>query len=111
MKKSVALVFSVFLLMTSCQSDRSGWQGTVEVIDGVETVKNPEEPLYSGDVLSLEEDLSIGTSEGEEECVFSRIGGIDVDDDGNVYAIDASSAHIRVFDSRGRFLRTIGRKG
>jgi DNA-binding beta-propeller fold protein YncE len=105
------LAFSVVLLFASCKRDRSGWQGTVEVIDGVETVKNPEEPVYSGDVLSLEEDFSIGTSEGQDEYVFSRIGGLDVDDDGKIYAIDSLSAHIRVFDDSGQFVWTIGRKG
>jgi hypothetical protein len=111
MKKFATLAVSAILLFASCQGDRFGWQGTVEVIDGVETVKNPEEPLYSGDVLSLEEDLSIGTSGGEDEYVFSRVGGMDVDDDGNIYAIDGSSAHVRVFDGSGQYLWTIGRKG
>ncbi|MFZ2054671.1 MAG: 6-bladed beta-propeller [Candidatus Aminicenantales bacterium] len=111
MKKSVVLFFSVIVIFAVCKKDRSGWKGSIEVVDGVQTVKNPEEPVYSGDVLSLEEDLSIGTSEGEEEYVFSRIGGLDVDDNGNIYAIDSSSAHVRVFDSNGQYLRTIGRKG
>jgi hypothetical protein len=111
MKKSTALVFSAILLFTSCKQDRSGWKGTIEVVDGVQTVKNPEEPLYAGDVLTFEEDLTIGTSDGQDEYVFSRIGGIDVDDDGNIYAIDSSSAHIRVFDASGQYMWTIGRKG
>ena len=111
MKKSIVLAFSVVLLFASCQRDRAGWHGTVEVVDGVETVKNPEEPLYGGDVLSLEEDLSIGTSGGDDEYVFSRIGGMDVDSNGNIYVIDSSSAHIRVFDRSGQYLWTIGRKG
>ncbi|MDH4272368.1 MAG: 6-bladed beta-propeller, partial [Candidatus Aminicenantes bacterium] len=111
MKKSTVLVISVIFFMTFCQKDRAGWKGSVEVVDGVQTVKNPEEPVYAGDILNLEGDLSIGTSGGEDEYVFSRVGGIDVDDDGNVYAIDSSSAHIRVFDASGQYLWTIGRKG
>jgi hypothetical protein len=111
MKKTIVLIFSVILLFASCQRDQSGWKGSIEVVDGVQTVKNPEEPVYSGDVVGFEEDLSIGTAVGEDEYVFSRIGGIDVDDDGDVYAIDSSSAHVRVFDASGQYLWTIGRKG
>ena len=107
MKKTIVLIFSVILLFASCQRDQSGWKGSIEVVDGVQTVKNPEEPVYSGDVVGFEEDLSIGTAVGEDEYVFSRIGGIDVDDDGNVYEIDSSSAHVRVFDASGQYLWTI----
>ncbi|MGB7296852.1 MAG: 6-bladed beta-propeller [Candidatus Aminicenantales bacterium] len=111
MKKPIALIFSVVLLLAACQRDHSGWKGTIEVVNGVAIVKNPGEPVYDGDVLDLDEDLSIGASDGEDEYIFSRIGGMDVDDEGNIYAIDSSSAHVRVFDSRGQFLRTIGTKG
>jgi len=111
MDKSIALVFSVIMIFTACQQDRSGWKGTIQVVDGVQTVKNPQEPIYSGEVLELEEDLSIGASKGGDEYIFSRIGNLDVDSNGNIYAIDTSSAHIRVFDSNGQFLRTVGSKG
>ncbi len=111
MKKSIALVFSTILLIASCKQDRFGWKGSIEVVDGVQTVKNPEEPVYAGDIVGFKEDLSIGTLDGQDEHVFSRIAGLDVDDNGNIYAIDSSSAHIRVFDSNGEYLRTIGRKG
>jgi uncharacterized protein YuzE len=111
MDKSIALVFSVIMIFTACQQDRSGWKGTIQVVDGVQTVKNPQEPIYSGEVLELEEDLSIGASKGGDEYIFSRIGNLDVDKNGNIYAIDTSSAHIRVFDSNGQYLRAIGRKG
>lgn len=111
MDKSIVLVFSISLIFVSCQQPRSEWKGTIEVADGVTTVKNPEEPIYREDVLNLEEDLSIGASEGGDEYIFSRIGNLDVDKNGNIYAIDTSSAHIRVFDSNGHYLRAIGRKG
>ena len=111
MDKSIALVFSIILIFVSCQQPRTEWKGTIEVADGVATVKNPEEPIYRGDVLNLEEDLSIGAFEGKDEYTFSQINDLDVDDNGNIYGIDNSSAHIRVFDSNGKFLRTVGSKG
>ena len=67
--------------------------------------------MYGEDVFSLEEELSIGEAEGEEEYMFSRINDIDVDDEGNVYVAEGAFAHIRVFDENGEYLRVMGRKG
>ena len=36
----------------------------------------------------MEEDLSIGPDNGKPEYLFSQIGGLAVDDEGNIYAID-----------------------
>jgi len=89
MDKSIALVFSIILIFVSCQQPRSEWKGTIEVVDGVVTVKNPEEPINRGDVLNLEEDLSIGAFEGKDEYTFSQINDLDVDDNGNIYGISS----------------------
>jgi len=111
MYKSMVLSLSIIVIFISCQKPGSEWKGTIEVADGILTVKNPSEPIYHEAILNLEEDLSIGASEGKDEYVFSRIGGLDVNSNGDIYAIDASSAQIRVFDSHGQYLRSIGRKG
>jgi hypothetical protein len=111
MKRSIVLSLSIILLFVSCRQPRSEWKGTVEVVDGVAVVRNPEEPMYGGDILSFEEDLSIGASEGKDEYIFSRIRNIDVDSNGDIYAIDTSSAQIRVFNRNGQYMRSIGRKG
>ncbi len=36
---------------------------------------------------------------------------IDVDEDGNIYVLDRKAIHIKVFNSCGKFVRTIGKKG
>lgn len=111
MRIIASVLFFVVLLFASCQSDRSGWKGTIEVVDGVQVIKNPETPIYGADVLSLEEELSIGTNDGPDEYVFSRILDIDADDDGNIYALDQKESHIKVFDKNGSYMRTIGQRG
>jgi hypothetical protein len=109
---SIILLFIFLILSISCNKQEAEWKGSIEKIDGVTVVKNPEEPMYGGDVFHLEEELVIGQgSEGPEEYTFFSIGDIAVDDEGNVYAADAASACIKVFDGKGRFLRTVGRKG
>ncbi len=105
------LSLTCLFILVSCNQQNTEWTGTIEEVDGVTVVKNPAEPLYGEDAFLLEEEISIGVAAGKEEYTFSRISGIDVDGEGNIYLIDALSAHIRVFDKDGQYLRTIGRKG
>ncbi len=42
---------------------------------------------------------------------FSRIVGVIADQERNIYVADQRTLNIRVFDERGRLLRTIGREG
>ncbi len=107
----IVLLIAFLFSFISCQQHETIWKGTIEEKDGVIIVKNPKEPIYGEDIFSLIEDLSIGFAEGQEEYMFSRIGPIDVDKDENIYIADLDSAHIRVFDRHGQYIRTIGRKG
>ncbi|MGB7296853.1 MAG: 6-bladed beta-propeller [Candidatus Aminicenantales bacterium] len=100
-----------FALLWSCRQDSGRWKGKIEHHDGVMVVKNPIDPIYGKDIFSLEEDLSIGAKEGPDEYMFSRVLDIDVDDDGNIYALDLKESNIKVFDKEGRYLRTIGQRG
>jgi hypothetical protein len=47
----------------------------------------------------------------DPERGFSRIAGVDVDRDGNVYVGEASVPEIRVYSPAGQLLRRIGRRG
>jgi len=100
------LIFSILLI--SCSRQKTGWKGTIEEIDGVTVVKNPKEPMYTENVFSLEEELSIGEAEGQEEYMFSIINSIAVDDEKNIYVLDMQLKKVRVFDPIGQYLRTIG---
>lgn len=106
---SIILFLSVFMMIVSCRKQKAEWKGTIEKEAGVTVINNPKEPLYSGDILSLEEDLTIG--EKEKEPVFEAIRTIRVDDDGNIYVLDWKACQIKVFDKTGKHLRDISRKG
>ncbi len=56
-----------FIMVMSFGGQEAEWKGTIEEVDGVTVVKNPKEPIYSEDVFSLEEELSIGGAEGKDE--------------------------------------------
>jgi hypothetical protein len=69
------------------------------------------EPQSDTDKFHIREELSIGTSEGKPEYMFSRISAVAVDDGGRIYVLDYSDAELRVFDRAGKHIRTIGRRG
>jgi len=60
--------------------------------------------------LTLTEERRIGSVD-DPETGFSRIGSVDVDRDGNVYALEVQDREIRVYDPEGRMVRRIGRRG
>jgi hypothetical protein len=99
------------LLFSACGPSESGWDGRIEVRDGVSRVMNPDVPLYPDAALNLEEDLVITGSEDHESQMLQDIRTLDVDELGNIFILDEGAADIKVFDSAGRHLRTIGRKG
>jgi hypothetical protein len=111
MNKGIIL-FPIFLaLLCSCRQDSTQWQGKIEHHNGVVVVKNPIDPIYGAESFRLKEELSIGVKEGLKEYMFSRVRDVDVDDVGNIYALDQKESHIKVFDKEGRYLRTIGQRG
>jgi len=107
---SIITFFSVLIILVACGKKKAEWKGTIEDVDGVTVVKNPIEPMYGEQIFILEEELSIGGPEGKDEYVFYRIL-MDVDESGNMYILDAAAPNIRVFDKKGNYIKTIGRKG
>ena len=107
----ILALFLSFPAFLGCRQQAEDRGGRIADEDGVIVVRNAKDPLYQEQILALREELAIGQSGGRDEYVFSRINGMDVDDSGNVYAIEGVDACVRVFDKDGLFLRTIGRKG
>ena len=87
MKKYIhlSLFITCLFLLVSCNQQKTEWKGTIEEKDGVIVVKNPKEPMYTENVFSLEEDLSIGEAYGPEEYIFTNLRNLAVDDRGNIY--------------------------
>jgi hypothetical protein len=99
-------------LLISCGKQEGQWKGQISEEDGVSVVKNPKEPIWSTDILKLEEEVSIGEKQGgREEFLFSRVREIDADAKGNIYVLDSQPPFVRVFDGSGAFEKTIGKKG
>lgn len=105
------VILSIIVSIISCSSQKTEWKGTIEEVDGTTVVKNPKKPMYGEDVFSLEEELSIGDVEGKEEQMFKNIFDIAVDENENIYILDLNQRQVRVFDRKGKYLRTIGKVG
>lgn len=114
MKKKFLFLSTILLSFSIVQihgySQDLKWKGTIEEEDGIKVIKNPNEPLYGEITFELEEDLSIGNEE-DENYLFYKIKDIHVDTEGNIYVIDTGNHRIQVFNKKGNYLRTIGKKG
>jgi len=114
--KIKSLVFSISILIfiflfNSCGPQKPAWKGSTTTENGVTIVKNPKTPLYDKEIIFIEEVLSIGKTEGEDEYMFAQLRDIAVDDDGNIYTLDMKEANVKKFSSDGELLTSFGKKG
>jgi hypothetical protein len=98
---------SVLLIPFAC-SKKPESAASVEVIDGIEYVHNSGTPLHPEKSVTFEEELSIG---GEEYEMLSQPMLFIVDKEGRIFISDYQDQAIKVFDSNGDFIQTIGRRG
>lgn len=108
---SVIIISSLIIPFNNCDLQKIEWKGTIEVWDGVTVVNNPKNPIYKDNIISLEEELSIGESNGPEEYIFSNLNQLLVDNKGYIYAMDAKEKHIKVYSDVGKYIQTIGKFG
>jgi hypothetical protein len=101
------LLVAVTLLMGSAVSAVAGEE---VMTDGVLHVVNGAEPSGGRQVLQLEEVWQAG-GEDDEETVFGIITKVLIDDDSNIYLLDAQLSEISVFSPEGEWLKTLGREG
>jgi len=106
----LSLVFFILSAYTKENQDPQ-WKGTIEDENGVKVIKNPKEPMYNGAPFELEEELTIGGRDAQEEYIFQQIWHLAVDAEENIYLPDFRGSHLKVFDKNGKYLRTIGRRG
>lgn len=107
-----ALYFTVLcaqiFLNLAYQKQPTKWQGTITEEDGVIVVKNPKEPMYGKNVISLEEELSIGGSGSNKQFRYPHFWFLEVDDKGRIYVLDTDEHLVKIFDCSGEFITKIG---
>ena len=80
----------------------------------VTVVYNPKKPVSlpgTPTSLLLTEELRIGDPPGKEGYVFAALRAVQIDDEGNIIALDSKDMCIKIFDKNGRHIRTFGRRG
>jgi len=93
---STILFLSALIMLVSFGGKKAELKGIIEEENGVTVVKNPREPMYSENVISLKKELSIGDVEGKKEYIFFQKRNIAVDDEENIYVLDRKEFHIKV---------------
>ena len=101
---------------SACATESAGPPALRETLpNGALLVRYPDLPAIDAvgpDVTEAHVDLRFGSLEGDDpNLTFGDIRGIQAASDGTVYVLDFQAAEVRVFDSGGRYLRTIVRRG
>ncbi len=97
--------------MAVLSSQQKSYPVVTATKDGVKTITNPDYPRDGRFVAKFTEEMSCGEETKPEMAMLNKPLDLKVDDQDRVYVMDWGDLNIKVYDSQGRFLRTIGRKG
>lgn len=123
MTKLTAWVVIAGATALGCGGDGSGgggdWSGEVRDSSGITIVENTGGGVWDeGSTWRVEEALRIGSSEADPEFTavdpeyqFGQIAGIAVSSADEIFVLDQQAQQVRVFDSQGTFVRSIGQPG
>ena len=115
MRFDLGLTLVVALAAAGCGGDGAGtgeWTGTVEDSLGVRIVTSPAQGVWTEETRWwVEEEIRIGVEGGNSELEFGLLGGVDMDDQGRLVALDVQAARVRIFDADGELIRAFGRSG
>ncbi len=79
--------------------------------NGTVFVENPAEPAEPMRKIPCRELWRVGGDRDVAGAPLGFVTDVAVDEDGNAYLLDNSLSRVHVFDSAGRWLRSIGREG
>jgi len=90
-----------------------GWAGSVDTLaTGQVVVRNPATGIWAdADRWSVVEELRIGTVDEIGPAMFGRVLDFELDGLNRIWVFEGQAQELRVFDSAGTHVRTIGRKG
>ncbi len=109
LRRWVALAWFV----VGCAGDRRGAPPPVRDSAGIRIVESSR-PIWGSDSgwrIEPEPSLDIGSADGEEPYLFSYVETALRLGDGTIVVANAGSGELRFFDSTGRHVRSVGRKG
>ncbi len=113
MEKKCLFLLILFVIFWSSGSKNQVLKSnaSVEVIDGIEYIHNTEIPLYPEKTVTFVEELSLGGENQEGEIILYEPLWFIADDNNNIYISELQDQVIKVFNSDGKYIKTIGAKG
>lgn len=112
--RTLAVLPTAAALLTACGTDADPGGSSPETVTetiGDTTVVRTLSGSVWGTEATLVPEVTIGQLDGPEEYLFGSIRSIAVADDGTIHVLDVQAQHVRVFDSLGVFVETLGRRG
>jgi hypothetical protein len=113
-RSSPILALAAVLTTTACGDWRGPRAGevVVDTLDsGAVRVRSSTEGVWGeGEAWRLLEDLRIGADDGGPAAFGDRVF-VQADDAGHIYVADVAGSEVRVFDARGRHVRSFGGPG
>lgn len=111
------LLFASLPLANGCggtaDASTGAWRGTIDTLpSGRVVVRNTADPIWPAEGgWRVVEEIRIGTVEGDGPDVFGRIGSLALDELGRIWVLETQAQELRVFESDGSHVRTVGRRG
>ena len=97
------------LALLACSNGAARLPQDVPVTDSI--IRIDAASVASLPVTTPSPDLQIGPSDAAPLITFGSVTGVAADSVGTIYILDEMSSAVRVFDSKGKHVRTIGRAG
>lgn len=111
----VLLALTLTTALSSCESEAPAVEPTRETLpNGAVVVRHPDLPAIDSigpEVAEAHVDLQFGSADGTDPNLTFGAIRVQAASDGTIYVLEQQAAEVRVFDSGGRYLRTIVRQG
>lgn len=104
-------VFLIFYFTIDGNNQKSESVPMVETIDGIEYVHNSKIPLFPDKTVTFIEELSIGEEDLDGNVILFNPFLHLVDENENIYISEFEDQVIKIFDTNGKLINTIGAKG
>ncbi len=119
------LIAILLILLSSCRVSEESQRVVHPIsnlIPGIDDSHDFDSPDYNSqdlqdagvlaqNLLSSEKKLTLGVLEGESYEMFGHISAVKLDSEGNIYILDSGYSEVRVFNSEGIFLYSVGSEG
>jgi hypothetical protein len=106
---SYLVLIGFFLIADQCSKAKQEIPASDELENGVMVITNPLQPLFRNGLELIP--LQTISFDKRGQYILIQPTKLAVDEEGQVFVLDSRDANIKVFNSRGQFLRIIGRRG